>query len=40
MIYQHKIRNNIFFDGRETRFVAWVAPRLKPLRTDENDFVY
>lgn len=40
MIYHHKIKNNVFFEERDTRFVAWVAPRLHPIRVDEFEFVY
>ena len=40
VIYQKKIENNFFFEGRSHHFVAWVAPLLKPTRYIEEEFVY
>ena len=40
IIYEKKIRNNVFFEGRSHHFVAWVAPLLHPARYIEEEFIY
>jgi len=40
IIYEKKIRNNVFFESRSHHFVAWVAPLLRPARYVEEEFIY
>lgn len=40
IIYEKKIRNNVFFESRSHHFVAWVAPLLRAARYIEEEFIY
>jgi len=40
VIYCQMLEANVFFSERTEHFVAWVAPRLSPVRIMEDEFVY
>jgi hyperpolarization activated cyclic nucleotide-gated potassium channel 1 len=40
VIHRKIIEGNSFFEDKPTFFVAWVAPRLKPLRVEAGDIIY
>lgn len=40
VIHRKIIESNSFFEDKPTFFVAWVAPRLKPLRVEAGDIIY
>lgn len=40
VIYETKIKNNIFFEKKSTGFVGWVASRLKSSKMNPRTFLY
>ena len=40
VIYCKMLEKNVFFEDRTEHFVAWVAPRLTPVRIVEGEYVY
>jgi voltage-gated potassium channel Kch len=40
IIYEEKVCKNSFFKGKSLAFVAWVAPKLRPVLIHQNEFVY
>ena len=40
VIYCQMLETNVFFTERTEHFVAWVAPRLSPVRIVEDEYVY
>lgn len=40
LIYQKILESNAFFENKPSFFVTYVAPLLKPVRYDSDDFVY
>lgn len=40
IIYQKVLESNAFFENKPSYFVAYVAPLLKPVRYDPEDYIY
>jgi CRP-like cAMP-binding protein len=40
VIYQKELQSNTFFEDKKTDFVAFIAPLLKPVRIDDEDYVF
>jgi CRP-like cAMP-binding protein len=40
VIYQKDLQGNAFFENKNTDFVAFVAPMLKPMRIEQGDYVF
>jgi len=40
VIYQKTLENNAFFEKKPTYFVAYIAPLLKPIKVEKDDYVY
>jgi len=38
--YEGMIRHNAFFSDKQSHFVAWVAPKLKPLKVAKGEMIY
>lgn len=40
VIYQKDLQGNAFFENKNTEFVAYIAPMLKPMRIEPGDYIF